>query len=394
MAKITKIVWTNTKGVKQERYEARYQRPDGSKGYVRRKKKSDVEKALTAVSHAKNKGTYVDTKGGKITLDAWIKSPASRIQTQGDGKRAVNESYYRNHVRPVMGDMSLSAIAHEFLQEWVESLEEKELAGSTVDQIVRIVRQALDMAVRAKRLSTNEAYDLNLPAVVTKDITILTDSQVGLLADAIDPRFREWLLTAASLGLRFGELGALRVSAINTDKLTVRITESLVNIGGKITVGSPKSKAGKRTLPLDEGTAAILEAACVGKMLTDRLFTAPDGGFIQKSSFRRRFWQPATVAAGLGRTWPVEVDGKTQIRYAGVTPHVLRHTAISGWIDDDATALQVKTWAGHASIRTTYDVYGHLFEERDEAVMAKLNERQIRRSRQAPPSLKVIGGGR
>lgn len=63
-------------------------------------------------------------------------------------------------------------------------------------------------------------------------------------------------------------------------------------------------------------------------------------------------WAPATKLAGL----------------EGLTFHGPWHTAIAFMIalGDQATVIQKRM--GHASIRTTMDVYGHLLPSTDEAV--------------------------
>ena len=58
---------------------------------------------------------------------------------------------------------------------------------------------------------------------------------------------------------------------------------------------------------------------------------------------------------------------------AGVLIHDLRHTAVALWIAAGANPKQVSTRAGHTSVSFTFDRYGHLFEDADEALAALLN---------------------
>jgi len=46
-------------------------------------------------------------------------------------------------------------------------------------------------------------------------------------------------------------------------------------------------------------------------------------------------------------------------------PRDLRHTHVALLITAEEDAYVISQRLGHASIRTTYDVYGHLFEGRD-----------------------------
>jgi integrase len=67
------------------------------------------------------------------------------------------------------------------------------------------------------------------------------------------------------------------------------------------------------------------------------------------------------------------------VESAGLAPlkfHELRHTAAAFMISDGADPLQIKRRMGHADIRTTYNLYGHLFPDREEALVAALDRRR------------------
>jgi len=97
------------------------------------------------------------------------------------------------------------------------------------------------------------------------------------------------------------------------------------------------------------------------------------GASLRAGSFRSRFWNPATTAASL----------------SGFRIHDLRHTAVSLWIAHGAPAKQVQVWAGHRSVATVFDRYGHLLPGNEEPVMNSLNGAAAGR-----PRLRVLTGGR
>jgi len=68
--------------------------------------------------------------------------------------------------------------------------------------------------------------------------------------------------------------------------------------------------------------------------------------------WRRRFWRPAVIGAGL-----------TPLR-----PHDLRHTAVALWIAAGANPLEVKTRAGVTQVHFIFDRYGHLFPGSEDRV--------------------------
>ncbi len=79
------------------------------------------------------------------------------------------------------------------------------------------------------------------------------------------------------------------------------------------------------------------------------VFTSPEGGRLRLGLFRKRDWYPA-VRESVGEP---------------LRPHDLRHTHVALLIAAGEDPYVISKRLGHASIRTTYDVYGHLFEGRD-----------------------------
>jgi len=96
------------------------------------------------------------------------------------------------------------------------------------------------------------------------------------------------------------------------------------------------------------------------------VFTAPAGGPLRRSNYRRKIWLPALEKAGL----------------EGLRFHDLRHTAVALWIHAGANPLEVKRRAGHERSAFTQDRYGHLFPNADEALAGRLDA--LGRSAAAP----------
>ena len=83
---------------------------------------------------------------------------------------------------------------------------------------------------------------------------------------------------------------------------------------------APKSNAGTRTLAIPATLAEILaeHLAQLGATAVDAdelVFPAPEGGPLRYANWRRRVWQPACLAAGVGE---VAKDAETKReRYTG-----------------------------------------------------------------------------
>ncbi len=97
------------------------------------------------------------------------------------------------------------------------------------------------------------------------------------------------------------------------------------------------------------------------------VFASPGGGPLRVINWRRRFWRPAVGSAGV----------------EPLSPHDLRHTAVSLWIAAGANPKEVARRAGHTSVAFTLDRYGHLFPGYDEELGHRLDA-MFRGGRAAP----------
>jgi len=179
------------------------------------------------------------------------------------------------------------------------------------------------------------------------------DSQVHDIAQ----RFSAFVLLGGYGGLRFGELAGLRLDKVDLRRRTVRVDTSLIEVRGQLIEGRPKTVAGMRTVPLPRSVVDRLEIATRDLGGHDHVFSGAGGSPIRAGSFRARFWVPALTRADL----------------AGLRMHDLRHTAVSTWIAHGASANQVQVWAGHQSVATVFDRYGHLFPGGEDPIMDSID---------------------
>jgi integrase len=181
-----------------------------------------------------------------------------------------------------------------------------------------------------------------------------------LLADTIRPRYRALVLTGAYTGLRPGELATLSVDRLDLLRRQLRVEEPL------------KTPSARRTVSFPAFLADELAAHLTSHPGQNRLvFTAPEGGPLRLSLFRRRIWYPA-VEASVGLP---------------MRPHDLRHTHVALLIAAGEDPYVISQRLGHASIRTTYDVYGHLFEGRDREAADALEAARARSLADFPRTL-------
>jgi integrase len=167
------------------------------------------------------------------------------------------------------------------------------------------------------------------------------------------------VLVGAYGGLRIGELAGLRRSRVDLLRGTVEVAEIITEVGGRLHMGPPKTRASRRTVGLPRAVVEELATHLAAPAEPDALvFTAPKGGPLRVIAFRARIWRPATRRAGLD----------------GLRIHDLRHTAVALWIAAGANPKEVAARAGHTSVSFTLDRYGHLYPESDTALRDRLDD--------------------
>jgi integrase len=129
-------------------------------------------------------------------------------------------------------------------------------------------------------------------------------------------------------------------------------------VRGEFALKSPKSNASRRSVSVpsfvvDELAQHIAQHADGSGLV----FSAPSGGPIRRTNFRRRVWLPA-VRASVGEP---------------CTFHDPRHTHAAPLIAQGEHPKVIQERLGHASIKTTLDTYGHLFDGLDEAAAERLD---------------------
>lgn len=154
--------------------------------------------------------------------------------------------------RPI-GSRRLSAVLPSEVQAWA-SERAAVLAPITLRNLVGLLRSIYASAVLDRLVASSPVVRLTLPAAHRERVTPLTVDEVRGLAAAMPARNRAMVLTQAGLGLRIGELLALRVEDVNFLRRTVRV-EWQIAPGSKVR-SVPETR---RSRPPDSAARVALE---------------------------------------------------------------------------------------------------------------------------------------
>jgi len=351
------------------RYDVRYRDPSGKQRKRSFKRLDDARKFDRTVEADVLRGDWTDPRDARVTFGDWWERWWATTVNLRPSTRARDLGYGRSHVLPRFGPIPLGDIDHTMVATWIADLAASGMAPATVVKTAQILGKTLRGAVDADMIRTNPAARVKLPRIERQEMLFLTPPQVAALADAIDPRYRAFVLTGAYCGLRLGELAGLRANRVDLLRRRIEVAETLVEVSGTHHIGPPKTRAGRRSVPVPKVVAEALQAH-LDTVSGVTVFPAPDGGLLRASTFRARIWTPACVATGVGELTKTE---RGRGHYVGLRIHDLRHTAVALWIAAGASPNEIARRAGHSSVVTVLDRYGHLLPDHEDAVTDALD---------------------
>lgn len=342
------------------KFRARYYDPATDKWHSRTfERQAAAKEWLGEVAKERRDGAWVDPSG-RLTVAEWgdIFWP---IQVGYKPKTlAQQQGLYRREILPAWGATQLDQITSVGIAQWAAGMRGR-LSASTIHSTYWLFHRMLRSAQEAKYLAKlpfprRAPLDKPLP----KHVVIPSAPEIRALADAMPARYNALVYIMAYGGLRIGECCALRIDDLDFKQGTIRVDENVSDVNGHLTFERPKTTRSIRVVPLPwtvMNTLASHLLAFVGNRTPNTLlFTSPDGQTLRANNLGKRQFPVACAAAGLD-----------------LTPHDLRHTAISTWIAAGADALSVAQWAGHTSVSTVYRVYGHLLPHRQDTVRDRLD---------------------
>jgi integrase len=334
-------------------WEARYVGADGCKHSLYAKTRAAAQERLRAALTAADNGIRPVRDRATVSgyLDEWVTTVGAHVRPR------TAESYastVRLYIAPTIGSIQLAKLQPEDIGRMMARLKVRgDLSPTTIKYGYVVLRIALGEALRSKRVVRNVALEVRAPRASRTERTPLTLAQVATFLDHVGgDRLEALYMTAIGLGLRSGELLALRWSDVDLEAATLAVRHTRNVMTGEL--AKPKTERSRRTLRLGSELAGALrehrrrqveERLAAGPRWHDEdyVFASPYGRSLDANNVRHRF-QAALAAAGLPRQ----------------RLHDLRHACATLRLEQGEELAVVSRILGHASIATTADVYGHL----------------------------------
>lgn len=328
-------------------WEARYRPvPGGTQVTKTMRRKIDAAAWLTAQEAAVQAGTHVHPRAAKVTVAEWCDRWLAGYGT----RRPSTVRQARVHlaqIKAAFGDRPLASIRPSDVNAWTAQLKADGAATSYVYVLHNRLSQLMRDAVHDGLLTRSPCSRRTSPGAGAQRPYVATAEQVWGLHDAFPVHLRPAVLLGAFAGLRTAEVMGLRVVDVDFGAYVVAPVQQ-----GK---GEPLKSAMSRTpVPVPAELADEL-AASVARFGGDYVVTDGAGGQTSTWAIER------AVRAARPRV-PGLPDG---FRF-----HDLRHFYASSLIASGVDIKTVQHRLRHGSATTTLNVYGHMFQDRDEQTRA------------------------
>lgn len=319
--------------------------------------KADAGRYLDHVRTQMDRGEWHDYNLGRLTLAEW-----SERWLAGKVLKPKTELGYRSlldsRILPTFGDVALASIKPSDLRTWSAAMARGGLSASRRRQALQLVRQILDAGVADDLIRTNPAAAVDLPSLPEPKAEYLTADEAARLIAATPRPWDALVMMLIFGGLRWGEAVALRRGHCDLLRSQLLVSESAAEVAGRVVIGDTKTHQ-RRTVFLPPPARARLAEHLAGLPGADRdalVFTAPRGGVVRYSNFRRRVWMPALDAAGLDH----------------YGTHIGRHTSATLLLAAGAGVKDVQAHLGQKDAAMTLNVYCAPYDGKRAELAARL----------------------
>jgi integrase len=316
---------------------------------------AEARAQLAKIQASVSTGTYVHT--AKLTLDKvcedWLLSKQHAL-------KPATISGHRSKLavlRAELGDMNVQKLAKSDLDGLVSRLRAGEVEGHrawsprSCNYLLHLTQTILDDQLAQGAIVRNVARLVDRVAGDPKTFRTLTDQEMFAILDK-DSRDRHlWAL--ALYGFRRGEIAGLRWEHVDLTAGSVAIAENRVAFGKQIEIGTPKSKASRRTLPLPAEVIELLKAA-QERQAAERAELGDaygPGEYVAIDEIGLPY-HPNLLTFRWGRM----LDG---LGIERVRLHDARHSCATLMHLRGVPIAVVAKWLGHASAAFTMAVYTH-----------------------------------
>jgi integrase len=304
-------------------------------------------------------GTAVEPSRTTVAafLERWLEHMQSQVSPRSHERYA---EIARKNLAPLLGALALTKLKPDQIsQAYTKALTSGRrdgtggLSARTVTHMHRVLREALQQAVRWQLLARNPADAVKPPKVERQQMSVLdTDATAGLIEAARETPLFIPILLGVRCGLRRGEVVALRWRNVDLERRHISVVASAEQTDRGVREKEPKNGKG-RTIVLSATEIEELRSHRVrqaqrllvlGVRLTDdhHVVGREDGQPLQPRSLTHAFVKFARRHGFQIRLHDLRHSHATHMLASGVHPKIAQERL------------------GHSSVGITLDLYSHV----------------------------------
>ena len=334
--------------------------------------KEEAEDYLNRLALQKEDKLYIENRG--IPL---IDVMEARVKRKLDTNLISENQYWRTERtldiirKSYLAKMNIDDITTDQLQEYFNGLTGR-YSNSSIKKFHEQFKQAYEYAMSKGYISKNPLTNFIKPKSKKEDkvVRALTTEEQQLFTSFLinqnikDYRYKNAFLIQMYMGLRIGEVMALKRGDIDLKHGIMRVERTLTNgKNAKVMMGSTtKTYAGIRELPIPKLIIPyIVEQIQESKDNKESLlFVNKDGGYVDSRG----------VNSVLKKTLK-------SLGIEGISTHSLRHTYGTRNVEAGMRAVALQRLMGHKDIKVTLNTYTSVFNKFKESEMEKVNDYYI-----------------
>ena len=357
---------------KDKKWKSTYYILDKESMKEKRKYKSfstekEAQDFLTSIQYQKGNDLFIQNNG--IPLNKLMRENAiKKLDMNLIGERTYSriiETIKKIEETP-LSIKNINDITSVEIQNYLNSL--KNYSDSTIKKIKEQFSQTFREAINKGYIVKNPMLDVIRPRSTKKRkvVRALEIEEQQKLTDYLmnvpitDEPYKVAYLIEMYLGLRIGEVLALRNTDINLHKNLISVNKTLsTDKNHKVIMGdSTKTYAGIREVPIPSfiRNEIISQMRLAENNRDKQLFLTPNGEYVRPNNANRKL---------------KELLEKMNI--TDITSHSLRHTYGTRCIEAGMRAVALQRLMGHTDVAITLNTYTSVFNKYKESELEKVN---------------------
>lgn len=268
---------------------------------------------------------------------------------------------FNKHIFPTFEEKQVDTITDDDIANWQNEIKSvvqpngKHFSESYLRTIQSQFNSIINYALNKGYMKSNPLVDIKNMGIKDKRVEFWTPEEYEKFA-YYAMEYSQYYYAYEVLywcGLRIGELLALSLSDIDFEGGIISVTKTYNQLSGREIISTPKTPSSVRKVSMPAFLVDELKEY-IGLLYEpkedQRIFQ------ISKSKINSNFHK-LSDQAGLKR----------------ITIHGLRHSHVSLLISKKYDIFEVSKRIGHKSVKTTQDIYGHLFDDVQKSIANDLN---------------------